>query len=410
MPEVYRADHVGSLLRPPEVKEARAAFQQGRLEEAQLREVEDRAIVAALHRQGRADIDIFTDGEYRRTGFQNDLIESVEGYVTVDQPANVRIWQGPGGQPSEQGTRQVVGGRLKQVRRLTGHQSAFMRRHVPGQYKITVPSPSQFPAISYQPGLTDQFYPTRSDLLWDIAEIIRSEVQALVEEGVRYIQIDAPRYSYYVDPRWRRRLEEMGEDPDRMFDEAIAADNMCAEAARSAAAARGGGRESEIVALGGGREPEIAARGGGREPEIAAQGLNGPTVAIHICRGNNESKWYAEGGYDPIAEKLFNSLNVDRFLLEYDTDRAGDFEPLRFVPRGKMVVLGLVSTKVPQLESQERLLDRLDEACRYIPEDYLALSPQCGFASTAAGNLLTEEQQWRKMELVVETAREMWGW
>ena len=375
MPEVYRADQVGSLLRPPEVKAARAAFQQGRIEEAQLREAEDRAIVAALHRQGRADIDIFTDGEYRRTGFQNDLIESVEGYVTVDQPANVRIWQGPGGQPSEQGARQVVGGKLKQVRRLTGHQSAFMRQHVPGQYKITVPSPSQFPAISYQPGLTDQFYSTRSDLLWDVAEIIKSEIEALAEEGVRYIQIDAPRYSYYVDPQWRRRLEEMGEDPDKMFDEAIAADNMCAEAARR------GGRDS-----------------------------NAPTVAIHICRGNNESKWYAEGGYDPIAEKLFGSLNVDRFLLEYDTGRAGTFEPLRFVPRGKVAVLGLVSTKVPQLESQERLLDRLDEACRYIPEDYLALSPQCGFASTAAGNLLTEEQQWRKIELVVSTAREMWGW
>ncbi len=377
MPEVYRADHVGSLLRPPELKEARAAFQQGILDEAELREVEDRAIVAALYRQGRADIDIFTDGEFRRTGFQNDLIESVEGYVTVDQPANVRIWRGPGGQPSEQGTRQVVGGKLKQVRRLTGHQSAFMRQHVPGQHKITVPSPSQFPAISYQPGLTDQFYPTRSDLLWDIAEIIKSEVEALVEEGVRYIQIDAPRYSYYVDPQWRRRLEEMGEDPDGMFDEAIAADNMCAEAARSAA---------------------------------GAWGLNAPAVAIHICRGNNESKWYAEGGYEPIAEKLFGSLNVDRFLLEYDTERAGGFEPLRFVPRGKVVVLGLVSTKVPQLESRERLLDRLDEACRYIPEDYLGLSPQCGFASTAAGNLLTEEQQWRKIELVVETAREMWGW
>ena len=377
MPEVYRADHVGSLLRPPELKEARAAFQQGNLDEAELREVEDRAIVAALYRQGRADIDIFTDGEFRRTGFQNDLIESVEGYVTVDQPANVRIWRGPGGQPSEQGTRQVVGGKLKQVRRLTGHQSAFMRQHVPGQHKITVPSPSQFPAISYQPGLTDQFYPTRSDLLWDIAEIIKSEVEALVEEGVRYIQIDAPRYSYYVDPQWRRRLEEMGEDPDGMFDEAIAADNMCADAARSAA---------------------------------GAWGLNAPAVAIHICRGNNESKWYAEGGYEPIAEKLFGSLNVDRFLLEYDTERAGGFEPLRFVPRGKVVVLGLVSTKVPQLESRERLLDRLDEACRYIPEDYLGLSPQCGFASTAAGNLLTEEQQWRKIELVVETAREMWGW
>ncbi len=370
MPELYRADHVGSLLRPPELKEARAAFQQGRLDQEQLREVEDRAIVDSLRHQGRADVDIFTDGEFRRTGFQNDLIEAVEGYVETGQPAVVRVWQGPGGEPHEQGTRQVVGGKLKQVRRLTEHQSTFMRQHVPGRYKITVPSPSQFPAISYQPGVTDQYYPTRSDLLWEIAEIIKSEIAALAEEGVPYIQIDAPRYSYYVDPRWRKHLEDMGEDPDEMFDQAIAADNMCAEAARG----------------------------------------TGATVAIHICRGNNESKWYAEGGYDAIAEKLFGTLNVDRFLLEYDTDRAGTFEPLRFVPRGKVVCLGLVSSKDPKLESQELLLDRLDEACRYVPEDYLALSPQCGFASTAAGNLLTEEQQWRKIELVAETAREMWGW
>ena len=369
MPEVYRADQVGSLLRPAEVKEARSAFRQGTLDRERLREIEDRAILDSLERQERAGVDIFSDGEFRRAGFQNDLIEAVEGYETTDQPAVVRVWQGPGGEPREQGTREVVVGKLRQVRRLTEHQSTFLREHAPGRFKVTVPSPSQFPAIGYQSGITDRFYPTRSDLLWEIAEIIKSEIAALAEEGVLYIQIDAPRYSYYVDPKWRQHLQNLGEDPDQMFEEALAADNMCLAAARGTSA----------------------------------------TVAIHICRGNNESKWYAEGGYDSIAEKLFGTLNVDRFLLEYDTDRAGTFEPLRFVPRGKMVVLGLVSSKDPVLENGEQLLARLDEAARYVPEDYLALSPQCGFASTAAGNLLTEEQQWRKLELVAETARERWG-
>ena len=392
MPELYRADHVGSLLRPVAVKDARAAFQQGTLQQGtlaqeRLREVEDRAIFDALQRQERAGVDIFSDGEFRRTGFQNDLIEAVEGYITTDDPAVVRVWHGPGGEPREQGTRQVVGSKLRQVRRLTEHQSSFLREHVPGRYKVTVPSPSQFPAISYQPGITDQFYPTRSELLWEIAEIIRSEIAALAGEGAPYIQIDAPRYSYYVDPRWRRHLQDLGEDPDRMFEEALAADNFCLAAIGSA------GNNSA---------------GNGTAGDATGSPTT-PTVAIHICRGNNESKWYAEGGYDSIAEKLFNTLNVDRFLLEYDTDRAGTFEPLRFVPRGKMVVLGLVSSKDPVMETREQLLARLDEAARYVPEEYLALSPQCGFASTAAGNLLTEEQQWRKLELVAETARERWG-
>ena len=392
MPELYRADHVGSLLRPVAVKDARAAFQQGTLQQGtlaqeRLREAEDRAILDALQRQERAGVDIFSDGEFRRTGFQNDLIEAVEGYITTDEPAVVRVWHGPGGEPREQGTQQVVGSKLRQVRRLTEHQSSFLREHVPGRYKVTVPSPSQFPAISYQPGITDQFYPTRSELLWEIAEIIRSEIAALADEGVPYIQIDAPRYSYYVDPRWRRHLQDLGEDPDRMFEEALAADNFCLAAIGSA------GNNSA---------------GNGTAGDATGSATT-PTVAIHICRGNNESKWYAEGGYDSIAEKLFNTLNVDRFLLEYDTDRAGTFEPLRFVPRGKMVVLGLVSSKDPVMETREQLLARLDEAARYVPEEYLALSPQCGFASTAAGNLLTEEQQWRKLELVAETARERWG-
>jgi 5-methyltetrahydropteroyltriglutamate--homocysteine methyltransferase len=369
MSEAYRADHVGSLLRPAEVKEARAAFRDGRLALEQLHDVEDRTILAALERQRTVGLHVFTDGEFRRTGFQNDLPEAVEGFVEAGRPAVVRIWQGPGGEPQEQGTRQVVGGKLRPVRRLTERQAAFLKAHAPGPVKMTLPSPNQFPAISFQPGVTEPFYPTRADLLWALVPIIKREIAALADDGVPYIQVDEPRYSYYVDPKWRQHLRDLGEDPDRMFDEAIAADNACLDG-------------------------------------IRRQGL---TVAMHICRGNNESKWYAEGGYEPIAEKLFGTLDVDRFLLEYDTARAGTFEPLRFMPRDKMVVLGLVSSKEPGLEAQDELCRRIDEASRYVPIENLALSPQCGFASTAAGNLLTEDEQWRKLELVVETVRRVWG-
>ena len=369
MPGTYRADHVGSFLRPDEVKAARASFNDGNLTPERLKEVEDRAVLAALERQKSIGVDIFTDGEFRRTGFQNDMVEVVDGFVSTGSPAVVRIWQGPGGKPQEQGTRQVVGAKLRQARRLAGNQTPFVMANAPGPVKVTVPSPSQFPAISFQAGITDQFYPTRTDLLAELASIIRSEVAALAADGVAYIQLDAPRYSYYVDAKWREHLRGLGEDPDKMFDEAVAADNHCVEGI----------------------------------------GKDGLTVALHICRGNNESKWYAEGGYEPIAEKLFGTLNVDRFLLEYDTDRAGTFEPLRFVPPGKDVVLGLISTKLPQPESEDDLLRRIEEASRYVPMENLSLSPQCGFASTAAGNLLTEDEQWRKLELVVETARKAWG-
>ncbi len=369
MPEVCRADHVGSLLRPVEVKEAMRAFQAGRLDSEELRAIEDRAILAALERQQAAGVHVFTDGEFRRTGFQNDLIDSVDGFVTPDAPAVVRVWQGPGGKPTEQGTRQVVGAKLQQRRGLTTDQRAFLQAHAPGPVKVTIPSPTQFPAICFQPGLTDQFYPTRSDLLWEIAGFIKAEVQSLLSSGVNYIQIDAPRYSYYVDPNWRQHLRDLGEDPDRMFEEAVEADNLCLK--------------------------------GAQRP--------GVTVAMHICRGNNQSKWYAEGGYEAIAERLFGSLAVDRFLLEYDTARAGSFEPLRFVPPDKMVTLGLVSSKDPTLESPRRLIERIEEASAFVPLERLALSPQCGFASTAPGNLLTEDEQWRKLELVAETCRQVWG-
>jgi 5-methyltetrahydropteroyltriglutamate--homocysteine methyltransferase len=234
---------------------------------------------------------------------------------------------------------------------------------------MTLPSATQFPAIAYKRGVTDQVYPSHSALLWDVVAIMKGEVRALVAEGVQYVQIDAPRYSYYVDPRWRDWIRtEMGLDPAAALDEAVRADNACLEGARRA----------------------------------------GVTLAIHLCRGNNRSHWYAEGGYDPIAEQLFGTLQVDRFLLEYDDERSGTFEPLRFVPRGKTVVLGLVSSKRSPLESRDELMRRIEAAARYVPLEHLALSPQCGFASTMDGNLIEEADQWAKLRLVVETAREVW--
>jgi 5-methyltetrahydropteroyltriglutamate--homocysteine methyltransferase len=373
MPFKYRADHVGSLLRPIELLEAR---KNRSIAPEQLKEIEDRCIRGALQRQKDLGLRIFTDGEFRRGGFMSDFNDSVEGLD--DAEAIARDWKIEGsGASALAGLKNrlpgVVIGKIRQKKRLTGHEVAFLKQHAPGDIKMTLPTPNQFPAIAYKKGLSDQAYASYSEFLWDIVPIFKAEIQALAQEGVQYIQIDAPRYSYYIDPKWRRYVrDEMGVDPERALDEAIAVDNACIEGAR------GDGRNGR------------------------------PVVAIHLCRGNNRSQWYAEGGYDPIAEKLFNRLNVDAFLLEYESERAGTFEPLRFVPRGKMVVLGLVSTKLPEMETADQLLRRIEEATKYVPLNQLALSPQCGFASHEEGNLLTEDQQWRKLELVVQTARKVW--
>jgi 5-methyltetrahydropteroyltriglutamate--homocysteine methyltransferase len=235
---------------------------------------------------------------------------------------------------------------------------------------MTLPSATQFPAISFKRGVTDKTYENYSALLWDIVEIMKHDLRKLAVEGVAYIQIDAPRYSYYMDPKWREWIRnEMQLDPDAALDEAVRADNECFRAARR----------------------------------------DGVTLGIHLCRGNNRSHWYAEGGYDAIAEKLFGTMEVDRFLLEYDDERSGTFEPLRFVPKGKTVVLGFVSSKLPRMEDPAKLLKKVEQASRYVPLENLALSPQCGFASTAEGNLLTEDDQWKKLRLVVETARKVWS-
>jgi 5-methyltetrahydropteroyltriglutamate--homocysteine methyltransferase len=363
----YRADHVGSLLRPPDLVSAR---QNPETTPEQLTELENRHILRVLDRQKEAGLRIFTDGEFRRGGFMGDFYDSVEG---LDQKADIgRAWKATGGAGKMPGTGTLAGvvvEKIRQTKRLTKREVDFLKQYSPGDIKMTLPTANQFPAIVYKKGMSEKAYATRSDFLWDIVPVIRAEIAALVDEGVKYIQIDAPRYSYYIDPKWRNYVrDEMGMDPDEALDEAIRADNACLEGLRR----------------------------------------DGVTFAIHLCRGNNRSHWYAEGGYDPIAEKLFNRLSVDLFLLEYESERAGTFEPLRFVPKDKGVVLGLVSSKLPELESQDVLIRRMDEAGKYVPIENLALSPQCGFASSLEGNLLTEEEQWAKLRLVVETARRVW--
>jgi len=369
MPAQYRADHVGSFLRPPELLEARAKAANDPECLPQLHQLEDQHIQRVLVKQKELGFEMATDGELRRRNFMSDFHEAVAGFDYGDAVA--RSWRA--GEPKAASVSDVTGvvnRRLRQIRPLTGHELPFLKKHCTAPIKMTLPSATQFPAISFKPGITDKVYQDHSALLADIVEILKSDLAKLSSEGVNYIQIDAPRYSYYMDPKWREWIRrEMNMDPDKALDEAINADNACFKAARRP----------------------------------------GVTLAIHLCRGNNRSHWYAEGGYDAIAEKMFGMLDVDRFLLEYDDARSGTFRPLRFIPKGKTVVLGLVSTKVPQIEDTQVLEQRIKEASQFVPLENLALSPQCGFASTAEGNLISEDRQWAKLKLVVDTARRVWG-
>jgi 5-methyltetrahydropteroyltriglutamate--homocysteine methyltransferase len=361
----YRADHVGSFLRSPELLQARHTAS----DPEHLRAEEDKHILRVLARQEELGFEICTDGELRRRNFMSDFTDAVEGFDLSD--AVKRTWQANLTEAAPvSSVSGIVTSRLRAVRPLTGHELSFLKTRARQAIKITLPSANQFPAISFKRGITDKVYPTRSALLWDIVEIMKAELARLSSEGVSYIQIDAPRYSYFIDAKWREWIRtEMKVEPDALLEESIRADNAC----------------------------------------IAAARRPGVTLAIHLCRGNNRSHWYAEGGYDSIAEKLFGSMNVDRFLLEYDDERSGTFAPLRLIPKGKTVVLGLISSKRPRLEDPEELARRIDEAARYVPFENLALSPQCGFASTAEGNLLTEDEQWAKLNLVVQTARKVWA-
>jgi 5-methyltetrahydropteroyltriglutamate--homocysteine methyltransferase len=376
MPEPFRADHVGSFLRPAQLKEAHLAYVQGSLPLDELRALEDRAIQDVLEVQTQVGIDVLSDGEFRRGGWASDFSEAVDGYVS-GEPAvtvfNTSAGNMPGQRPPS--AARVIGQKLKPRRRLTEHEASFLRSHASGPFKMTMPAPSYVLARGYRPDVTDAVYGTRAAALHDVAAIVRDEIAALVDEGVPYIQLDNPHYPDYVMDERNAQWRSLGVDPERAIQEDIEGDNFA----------------------------------------LSVLPRDRVVAAMHLCRGNGgrgqdqPAGWHTTGGYDSIAERVFNGLDVDRFLLEYDSERAGTFAPLRFMPRGKKVVLGLVTTKSGELESQDLLLRRIEEAAQYVAMDDLALSPQCGFASTLAGNPLSFDEQRRKLELVVDTARRAWG-
>jgi 5-methyltetrahydropteroyltriglutamate--homocysteine methyltransferase len=367
----YHAEHVGSLLRPSWLLEARAARKRGGLGAQELREIEDRAALEAIELQRQAGIEVFTDGEVRRATWMAGLLESTGGMTPVELYP-VPWHRQDGAPPTSETDFDAVAASARVTRKAahTGVEAAFLASHAPGVFKITMMSASMGGMV-WRPGISDAAYPGPADLVHDLVELQIEEIGELIEAGVRWIQLDSLGYNQVFDPDFRANTGLGGLPPEAILDALVTADAAIVAAARR------------------------------KDPDV--------TVAMHICRGNNRSAWMSQGSYEPVAERLFGEVGVDRFLLEYDTGRAGGFEPLRFIRPGTTVVLGLVSSKVPRLESSDDLRRRIEEAAAYVPIGDLALSPQCGFASTAPGNLLTVDEERRKLELVVSTAAKIWG-
>jgi 5-methyltetrahydropteroyltriglutamate--homocysteine methyltransferase len=351
---------VGSLLRPAYLKEAVARHVAGEIGDDVLRAVQDRAVRECVALQERSGIEVVTDGEMRRTAWTDPLTAGIGGFGRSEQI----------GLFSQTGPRRsmlpALTGTVTLERNLPLDEVTFARECSNRQVKPTLPSPS-YASQLYVPGVSDEAYASREEFLEALIPLIAEVVRSLVQAGFDYIQLDCPRYSALVMSETRERMRELGMDPETWLGSMIAFDNQLIDAF----------------------------------PEV--------TWAMHVCRGNHQSTWYADGGYDPIAEHLFSELHVDRLFLEYDTPRAGTFEPLRFVAADKIVVLGLLTTKEPEVEPDELVIRRIEEASRYVPLERLALSPQCGFASTFPGNLVDEEAQRRKLETVARVARTVWS-
>jgi 5-methyltetrahydropteroyltriglutamate--homocysteine methyltransferase len=374
-----RTDVVGSLLRPARLKEARAKFDDGAIGAAELRAIEDDAVREAVRLQEEVGLDVVTDGEMRRLNFQDSFGGSVEGYDAGSSTLKAHERRVEGAAPGRRwdmrdlhdvGTavshRRPARARLKLANNLPLDEYRFVARAANKPAKVSLIGPDRISQrFAYESSTA--VYRDMDEFLSDVVAIERQIVSSLVDAGCRYVHIDAPGFTAYVDPPSLQQMRARGEDPEQNF-------------ARSLKA------EAAVVA-----------------------DYPGVTFGIHLCRGNQRSMWHREGAYDAIAERLFNALPHQRFLLEYDTARAGSFEPLRFVPKGRVVVLGLVSTKGAELESLDTLQRRIDEASKFLPLDQLALSPQCGFASDVVGNLLGPEDQRRKLARVVEAARAVWG-
>jgi 5-methyltetrahydropteroyltriglutamate--homocysteine methyltransferase len=356
----YRAEVIGSLLRPPEVKQAMAEAAEGKLDHAALEQVQDRAILDAIKLQEECGLDVVTDGEYRRNIFWDPIIATLHG-LELESTSPVGF-----GSNKDAVQLPAVKGKISLKDNLLLREMRYLLAHTSKPTKATLPAMAQASAL-WLPGSSEHAYPTRDEYVADLVEVMRGVLASLVELGVNYIQLDSPRYTYVCSDEGRERLRALGIDPEPWLGEMIAFDNQLIE------------------------------------------GFEGVTFGLHLCRGNHRSMWSVEGAYDPIAERLFNDLKVNRLLLEYDTPRAGTFEPLRLVPDDKVVVLGLISSKEARVETRDEVLPRIEEAARFMPLDRLALSPQCGFASTLPGNLLDESAERAKLELVSSLAREVWG-
>lgn len=360
----FRADHVGSFLRPGYLLEARALAAKGQLDAAELRSVEDRAIAEVVRMQQDVGLQSITDGEFRRTYFHIDFLEQLGG-VKTDIPVTVRK---PDGTEELAPPVMRVIDKVRHAKNIQLADFQFLRTQTDRTPKVTIPSPTMLHFRGGRAGISSQHYPDLEPFYQDVAEAYAGELRSLAAAGCRYVQMDDTNLAYLCDEKMREAARQRGDDPDELPHRYATFINR-------------------VVAL---------------KPA-------GMTLAVHLCRGNFKNTWAAQGGYEPVAEALLSEMNVDAYFLEYDDERSGDFRPLRFLPKGKTVVLGLVTTKLGDLESPDHLRRRIDEAARYAPMEQLALSPQCGFSSTVHGNALAVEQQAAKLRLVVDTAREVWG-
>ncbi len=363
----FRADHVGSLIRPDALIKARAAAEKGDMTRAELAQVQHDAIRDVVRMQEDVGLKLATDGEYNRFSWQRDFLLKIGNVENMESKLTVRFHSTAGTRDHTPPSLRVAG-KLSRPNGIFVDDFKFLKSVARATPKITIPSPTIVHFRGGRAAIDEKAYPQLDAFYTDLANVYRAEIRDLADAGCRYLQIDEVNLAYLCDPELRRQVANIGEDPELL-------------------------------------------------PKTYASLINasiagkpaGMTVCMHLCRGNFAGAWIAEGGYEPVAELLFNEINVDGYFLEYDFDRAGGFAPLRFLPKGKIAVLGLVTTKSPTMESKDELKRRIDEAARYVPLDQLALSPQCGFSSGIGGQTMTVENEIAKLKLVVETAREVWG-
>ena len=360
----FRADHVGSLLRTAALKEARAQREGGEITGDELKAVEDREIEQIIRRQEEIGLKAVTDGEFRRAFWNYDFLGALDGVEAYLGERKIKF-QGLNPKPM---MLRVVG----PLGTLSGHPMLehfeFVKAHTRVVPKMTIPSPSSLHFRYGRDAVPETIYPDMDHFYGDLGQTYRKTVRAFADQGCRYLQLDEVNFTYLCDPKLRAQVANRGDDPEKL--------------------------------------PQIYA---GMINAAISDTPPDMTIAMHLCRGNFQSTFVASGGYEPVAEILFNTINVHGYFMEYDSDRAGGFEPLRLVPKGKTVVLGLVTSKSGRLESKGELKRRIEQASQFIPLDQLCLSPQCGFASTEEGNILAEDEQWAKLRMIVELAEEVWG-